>query len=182
VTHAHDDHVNGICDLRPIFFESKKQAPIFSSPEITEEIRKMFYYLMRKDAPDIYKTYFSLHDVSDSFFVGDIDCICFRQSHGYSETLGLRIGNFAYSTDVVEFPEASFEKLYGLDLWIVGCPARTPKPTHAHLGKILEWVRELKPKMTFLTHMGNDMDYESLLEELPPNVQPAYDGMTLEIS
>jgi phosphoribosyl 1,2-cyclic phosphate phosphodiesterase len=35
----------------------------------------------------------------------------------------------------------------------------------------------VKPKRAILTNMHVDMDYETLRAELPPGVEPAYDGM-----
>ena len=45
----------------------------------------------------------------------------------------------------------------------------------------LEWIERLKPKRAILTHMHVDLDYETLRRELPPNVEPAYDGMVIEL-
>jgi phosphoribosyl 1,2-cyclic phosphate phosphodiesterase len=183
LTHEHYDHVNGINELRPVFFNTNKSVEIYSSDEVIQKIKKMFFYLFdEKTKHEIYKPYISTNVITDFFSIGDISGICFEQSHGYSKTLGIRVGNFAYSTDVVEFSNESFEKLRGLDTWIVGCLSREKKPTHANLSAVLEWVDQLKPKMTFLTHMSILMDYDSLLKELPKNVRPAYDGMQIEIA
>ena len=45
----------------------------------------------------------------------------------------------------------------------------------------LEWIERVKPKRAILTHMHVDLDYETLRRELPPNVEPAYDGMLIEL-
>jgi phosphoribosyl 1,2-cyclic phosphate phosphodiesterase len=39
----------------------------------------------------------------------------------------------------------------------------------------------LKPRRAILTHMTTDLDYEALKRELPENVEPAYDGMVIEV-
>ncbi len=39
----------------------------------------------------------------------------------------------------------------------------------------------MKPKRAILTHMHIDLDYAALARELPPGVEPAYDGMVLEV-
>ena len=61
----------------------------------------------------------------------------FVQDHGFSTTLGLRIGGFAYSTDVTELDDDAFAALAGVELWIVDCLRREPHPTHSHLAKTL---------------------------------------------
>jgi phosphoribosyl 1,2-cyclic phosphate phosphodiesterase len=179
LTHEHYDHVNGINELRPVFFEMNRSLEIYGYKNVIENVRKMFYYLFEESGSDIYKPYISTNIVTEDFSIGDISGICFEQNHGYSTTMGIRIGNFAYSTDVVEFNYESFEKLRGLDIWIVGCLTYKKKLTHANLEQVLEWVQELRPKTTFLTHMSLEMDYDSLLLKLPDNVRPAYDGIQI---
>jgi len=43
----------------------------------------------------------------------------------------------------------------------------------------LEWIERLKPKRAILTHLHIDLDYAVLKHELPPHVEPAYDGMVV---
>ncbi|MDR2268493.1 MAG: hypothetical protein LBD81_03545, partial [Holosporaceae bacterium] len=61
-------------------------------------------------------------------------------------------------------------------------PSQEKRYNHANLETVLEWVEELKPRMTYLTHMGLEMDYEHLLTILPPNIRPAYDQMQIEVA
>jgi phosphoribosyl 1,2-cyclic phosphate phosphodiesterase len=39
----------------------------------------------------------------------------------------------------------------------------------------------VKPKRAILTHMDVELDYETLLHDLPAGVEPAYDGMTITL-
>ena len=43
----------------------------------------------------------------------------------------------------------------------------------------LEWIVKAKPKHAVLTNMHIDMDYQTLLGELPPHIRPAFDGLRL---
>ena len=47
--------------------------------------------------------------------------------------------------------------------------------------KTLAWIKEVKPKKAFLTHMTSDIDYEEISKKLPSNVEPAYDGLVINI-
>jgi len=105
----------------------------------------------------------------------------FRQDHRVMETLGFRIGRFAYSTDVVTLPEESLEALEGLDTWVVGCLQRAYHPVHANVGRVLEWVARLRPRRCVLTHMSSDLDWAWLCANLPPGIEPGHDGMVLEV-
>ena len=85
----------------------------------------------------------------------------------------------AYLPDVSTIPAASWDKLQGLDCWIVDALRRDPHPTHSHLANTLEWIAQVAPKQAVLTNMHNDLDYETLAQETPDHIQPAYDGLTL---
>ena len=180
-THEHYDHTNGINELRPMFLGTNRSLPIYANKEIIDNIRQMFFYLFLETDNPIYRSYIDINVIDDSFCIGDISGDYFEQNHGFSKSMGIRIGNFAYTTDVVSFPQSSFEKLKNLDLWIVGCLSYEKKSTHANVEQVLKWADELKPKQVFLTHMGDTMDYDNLLKELPKNIRPAYDGLELTV-
>jgi len=180
LTHAHYDHMSGINELRPIFFGQKKLLPIYATEHDLSVIKKAFFYLLEENDQEIYKPYIELFSIKEKFQIGGISGICFEQDHGFSKSLGIRIGNFAYCTDVVSFSDDNFEKLKGIDIWIVDCLSmKKVKPTHANLKMVLEWVKTINPKHTFLTHMGGTMDYDNLIKILPKNIKPAYDGMVI---
>lgn len=115
------------------------------------------------------------------FNVEGVEINSFLQLHGKFKTLGFRIGNFAYSTDLNGLPEESLESLKGLEVWVVDALRYEKHPTHAHLDITLGWIRKLKLKMAILTHMGHEFEYEKLKSELPEGVIPAFDGLTTNI-
>ena len=69
----------------------------------------------------------------------------------------------------------------GIDTWLVDCARYTPSPGHAHLPLTLSWIERVSPRRAILTHMAADFDYETLRAELPDGVEPAYDGMVIEV-
>ena len=99
--------------------------------------------------------------------------------HGDIASLGYRFSNLAYSPDISQLPDASIERLQGLDVWVVDALRHTPHPSHFNVKQALAWVDRLQPKRTILTHMTSDLDYETLRQELPEGVEPAYDGMVI---
>jgi phosphoribosyl 1,2-cyclic phosphate phosphodiesterase len=107
----------------------------------------------------------------------------FEQNHGYTKSLGFRIGSFGYSTDVFELDEAALTVLEGVDTWVVGCFLRhDAHKTHANLDRVLAWLPRLRPRRTVLTHMGPDMDWSWLVTNLPAGVEPGHDGMALDLT
>lgn len=176
-THFHFDHVGGLNELRPVFFETGKTLNVYSDRKTLEEIKTSSPFLFSDSGCNLYKSYLTACEVKREFQVGDISGIVFPQDHGFCSTLGIRVGDFAYSTDVVNLPNEAFEALSGVKTWIVDCLSEEEKPTHANLSKVLEWIHIIKPQMTYLTHMDLTMDYETLVNKLPKNIRPAYDGL-----
>jgi phosphoribosyl 1,2-cyclic phosphate phosphodiesterase len=111
---------------------------------------------------------------------GAIPVVTFDQDHGAIRSVGYRFGDVAYSSDVVDLPPESMTALQGLDVFVVDALRYTPHPTHAHLAKALEWIETLKPARAILTNLHQDLDYAVLAAQLPPNVVPAFDGLTFE--
>jgi phosphoribosyl 1,2-cyclic phosphate phosphodiesterase len=79
-------------------------------------------------------------------------------------------------------PPESAAALTGLDVWIVDALRYRPHPSHFSLDDALAWIGRLKPRRAILTNLHADLDYEELYAKLPPHVEPAFDGMTVEIA
>ncbi|MCP5362252.1 MAG: MBL fold metallo-hydrolase, partial [Hyphomicrobiales bacterium] len=116
----------------------------------------------------------------EAFRVGETQVLPFRQEHGVVDSVGYRIGDFAYSTDVKTLPDDAFKALEGVKLWVVDCQGYEPFYTHAHLELTLSWIAKVKPQLAVLTHMGHGLDYETLKRELPDGIVPAYDNMVVD--
>ena len=119
--------------------------------------------------------------IDGPFTAAGMPVVPFVQNHGRVTTLGFRVGPLGYSTDVTALDDAAFAALAGIQLWIVDCLRREPHPTHSDLGKTLAWIARVKPRRAVLTHMDQSLDYRELAAELPPGVEPAYDGLAIEL-
>ena len=186
-THHHADHLHGIDDLRGLNRRQKAVIPIYGSAETLAAISQRFDYVLAKPHEANGRQWFykpsltpNLITPGQPFNASGFEVMPFEQIHGNVKTIGYRFDNAAYSTDANELPESAFAALNGIKLWIVDCLGYEEFPTHAHLAKTLEWIARVKPQRAILTHMGPDLDYRRLLNQLPPGVEPAYDGMILE--
>jgi phosphoribosyl 1,2-cyclic phosphate phosphodiesterase len=184
-THAHADHITGLDDVRILNRIIDRPLPTFATDETLEELRRRFDYAFRPWVPP---GFFRPVMVTTPIAAGECVTMAgmavrlFDQDHGFTRTLGLRVGGFAYSTDVVGLDEAAFAALAGVDTWVVGCFQRAPAhKTHAHLKRALAWAARVAARRTVLTHMGPDMDWAWLLAHLPPGVEAGYDGMVLDV-
>lgn len=183
-THQHADHAHGIDELREICRAIHAPLTVYGAAEHLADIRRRFSYCFEplKAGYPYYRPVLDAHEVEGPFQVGSVSVTPFRQDHGYMDTLGYRFGRFAYSTDVVRLDEAAFAALEGVEVWIVDCARiAPPHPVHAHLDLTLEWIGRIRPKRAYLTHMDHTMDYDTLCRLLPPGVEPAYDGLVIEV-
>jgi len=183
LTHAHADHLHGLDDLRMISQLAGHAIPFYSSAAALKEAEQRFGYAFRPVTPGkpVYRPALEARVIEGPFEAAGIPVAPFWQSHGFSQTLGFRIGPVGYSTDVVELDHDAFAALAGIDLWVVDCLRREPHPTHATLGKVLGWVERLRPRRTVLTHMDQSLDYCELSAELPPGIEPGHDRLVIEL-
>jgi phosphoribosyl 1,2-cyclic phosphate phosphodiesterase len=187
LTHDHADQTHGIDDIRAFAMIQARRIDCWMDLATELTMRRRFGYIFEGEG--LYPAIGDIH-AAPPFALpsavngpsGDIPVVTFDQDHGPGvRSLGYRFGDAAYSSDVVDLPESSFEALEGLDLWIVDALRHRPHPTHAHLEKTLSWVERLKPRRAILTNMHIDLDYKALLAELPVGVEPAYDGMRITL-
>ncbi|MCK5424423.1 MAG: MBL fold metallo-hydrolase, partial [Emcibacter sp.] len=179
-THDHADHTHGIDDLRAIKHIMKRRVEIYSNARTISVLRKRFDYIF--EGKEGYPAILNSNVIAnEEFEVGSLAVQPFDLAHGNSITLGFRLNKIAYTTDVNAIPDDSEKYLHGLDLWIVDTLRPEPHPTHSHLEQTLGWIEKYKPKRALLTHMTWDLDYETLKKTLPENIEPAYDGMVIEI-
>jgi phosphoribosyl 1,2-cyclic phosphate phosphodiesterase len=183
LTHAHADHLHGIDDLRPVNRLMRAAIPLYLDRATLAELEQRFGYVLEPPTPDgrFYKPTLIPHIIERPFWVGGVEVAPFEQDHGFSTTLGFRIGSMAYSTDVTELDERAYDVLAGVELWIVDCLRREPHPTHSHLAKTLKWIARVRPSRAILTHMDSSLDYAELSRELPPGVEPGQDGLVVEL-
>jgi phosphoribosyl 1,2-cyclic phosphodiesterase len=88
---------------------------------------------------------------------------------------------FDAETEAILRPEESLPMLEDLDVWIVDALRYIHHPSHFSVEQALEWIERIKPRRAILTHLHMDLDYETLRGELPDGVEPAYDGMVIEL-
>jgi phosphoribosyl 1,2-cyclic phosphate phosphodiesterase len=185
-THAHADHVTGIDDVRILNRIAKRPLEAFATQQTLDEITRRFGYVFAPwDGKGFYRPVLTAKLVRPDETVRAIglDIRLFGQGHGRIETLGLRIGPFAYSTDVVALDEVALDALAGVDTWVVDCFLRHGNHwTHANLAIVFGWVERLRPRRTVLTHMGPDMDWGWLRANLPAGIEAGFDGMVLEFT
>lgn len=188
-THAHADHLHGIDDIRGFFITQRKQIPIYADFATMERIRSGFGYCLETPQGSDYPPIAEAHLLPDhdtpitiNGAGGRITFLPMTQKHAAIQSIGFRIGDVAYCTDVSDFPEASIAKLHGLDLLILDALQYKYHPSHLSLSQALGWIEQLQPKRTVLTHMHVPLDYDTVMAETPDHVEPGYDGFCAEFT
>jgi phosphoribosyl 1,2-cyclic phosphate phosphodiesterase len=185
-THDHADHTHGIDDLRGVAFAMKKRVPVWFDAATRDTLISRFGYCFATPPGGTYPPILDPNDIRAPEPIrihgagGVIEAIPLPQEHADVTSLGFRIGNVAYSPDISGIPEATLPYLENLDLWIVDALRPMPHPSHFSVKQALGWIERLKVKRAILTHLTAELDYAQLKRDLPPHVEPAYDGMVIE--
>jgi len=181
-SHAHADHVAGLDEIRSLNRIVDRPIDTFATRPVLDEIAHRFSYAFRPwTPPNFYRPVMIEREIraGETVDIEGLSILLFEQTHGHSVTLGLRIGAFAYSTDVVRLNDEALDALRGTDTWIVDCFQRKAHPAHADVEQVRRWSRQLGIRRTILTHMGTDMDWSWMLQNLPKGLEPAFDGMQI---
>jgi phosphoribosyl 1,2-cyclic phosphate phosphodiesterase len=186
-THEHADHTHGIDDLRGVFIKRRKRVPVYMTEHVSQLMNQRFGYCFAAPPGSDYPPIVRENRLAAGEMVsvegagGVITALPILQDHGDIVSLGFRFGGLAYSCDLIRLPPESVAALASLDVWIVDALRYTPHPTHLSVDETLALIGRLKPKRAILTNLHSDLDYDELKSRLPANVEPAYDGLTIEL-
>jgi phosphoribosyl 1,2-cyclic phosphate phosphodiesterase len=187
-THDHADHTHGIDDLRMVAYAMRRRIGVWADTDTARSLVERFAYCFKTPPGSSYAPILDIHEIAEGRPVriegagGTIDAMPIPQIHGDIVSLGFRFGRLAYSPDISGVPESSLPLLEGLDVWIVDALRYTGHPSHFRVRQAVEWIERVKAKRGILTHMTGDLDYEALRRELPPHIEPAYDGMVVDVA
>ncbi len=180
-THAHADHTHGIDDLKAFNFMNSMDIDCYANPVTLRNIKRNFAYIFDSFPAAGGKPRLNFKEIAEEIRFGGITIEPIDIYHHNWEILGYRIGSFAYLTDCSTIPESSYEKLSGLDLLIIGALRYKPHRAHFNIEQAIDEIEKLAPKRALITHMGHELEYEKLKAELPDHIEPAYDGVEIEL-
>ena len=179
-THEHADQTTGIFEMRPFFWKNKKKIPIYASSRTIKALKKTYTFCFSpKDGykpimkANIIQDKFTIQKKKTSLIIKSVDVI-----HGMIMATGYVFKKIAYISDCNHIPKKSLKSLLKLDYLIIDCLREIKHPSHMNYDDAMNLIKKIKPKKTILTNLHVDLDYEYLKKKLPPNVIPAYDGLT----
>ena len=182
LTHNHKDHTGGLDDIRAFNYIEKRATHIYCERYVEDSLRMEYSYAFEENkypgAPD-----WKIHMIDENpFLINGVEIIPIRGRHFRLPVLGYRFGNIAYCTDMNHIPEEEFEKLKGLDHFVINCVRKGRHISHFSLEGAIEVAEKVGAGHTWLTHISHQLPtFQELSDELPENIRPAYDGLSIGI-
>ncbi|CAN5532158.1 MBL fold metallo-hydrolase [soil metagenome] len=182
-THHHFDHIGGFDDIRPYNFRANKNMPVYALRRTIDSLRQTFPYAF--DEPEQLGGGVPMIDVieidHEPFVIGDITIQPIPLLHGSLRVNGYRIGSFAYCTDTNAIPPTSMELLAGVEVLILDGLRPQPHPTHFTVDEAVVVASELRPRITYLTHIAHQIKHDVVEATLPDHVRLAFDGLQITL-
>lgn len=185
-THEHADHTHGIDDLRMFSLQERAALPLYGPPETLDHLAQAFRYIF-DDSIQAYtgtsKPRLVAHPLTDGrpVEIAGAEVVPVAFEHGHACVFGYRIGTLGYLTDVKRVPEAARRRLAGVRVLVLNALWWRSHPTHLSIGEAVEVAQAVGAERTFLTHLTHETSHAELLERLPTGIEPAYDGLTVEV-
>lgn len=180
-THPHADHLLGLDDLRR--FNALQGGPIscYGGEFTLQELRRVFAYAFDPLQQGGGVPQLRLFTLGAGACFGRAAVTPVPVMHGRLPIYGYRVGSFAYVTDCSEIPDGSWPLLEGVRTLAIDALRDRPHPTHLTVEQALQVVARLRPERALLTHVCHDLGHAKTSARLPPGVEVAYDGLTIEI-
>lgn len=184
-THDHADHTHGIDDVRPLSVRGGV-LPMYGPAETLAALARRFPYVFdaaMKPIPGTSKPEGSTHalEAGVTTRIGALDVTPVDVPHGRVRVFGYRIGPLAFVTDAKSLPPEAVAVLRGAKVLVLNALFRRTHPTHLSVSEAVAAAREIGAERTYLIHLTHETAHAELEAELPPDIRPAYDGLTVEI-
>lgn len=186
-THEHADHLNGIDDLRIFSARDRRPLPCYGPAETLARVREGFRYIFDHEVrafEGTSKPQLELHPLEPNVLtnVGGLTVLPLAFDHGFLRVFGYRFGPIAYITDVKAVPPAVRAQLQGLKLLVLNALWWRTHPTHLSIGEAIETARDIGAERTYLTHLTHETGHAELAGQLPADIFPAHDGLSIEVT
>lgn len=180
-THSHADHVSGIVDLRSLNFIMHTSINCYGNKYTMDNLRDKYDYFFNPIQIGGGLPQVVFHHIEDDMMFDDLKVTPIPIEHGVLNILGYRFNNFTYITDASYISNESLKLIEGTEILVLNGLRYRPHHTHLSLQESVNIADKLGVKKAYFTHMTHDVLHRHLEMELPANMHPAYDGLTIEI-
>jgi phosphoribosyl 1,2-cyclic phosphate phosphodiesterase len=183
LTHEHQDHIGGIDDLRPLNYRMGSAIPLYGLTHTIDAIKKRFHYAFTQHSGGSSRPQLDIHHITpwQEFTIANTTILPLPISHGSLDILGFKIGKFAYITDASDIDSDVCHAINGVDTLIINALRDEPHPMHLSFDQALHYVNLIAPRRAFFVHLTHGVRHADLVPRLPAHVQPAYDGLMIEV-
>ena len=184
-SHMHADQTHGINDLRSFFINSKKQIDIFADKSTAKFLNKSFSYCFKSYSKE-YPATLKLNKLNKNLIINHknkkIHIKVIEVQHGKVKSNCFIVDKkLAYITDVSDIYKKDFTHFKNLKYLIIDCLWYNYHPSHFNLEKSINFAKQFKPKKAILSNLSTVLDYKQLKKNLPKNIIPAHDGLTVKL-
>lgn len=186
-THCHADHTHGVDDLRVFSVRGGAPLEVFADEGCKALLERKFDYVFDPSMkplegttkPDARLVPYRAYEPAR---VGGFEVIPLPVPHGMVNAYGFRVGELGYITDAKRLPARTLEALAGVRVLVLNALwDGEPHPTHFNVEEAVAAASAVGAERTYLTHLSHRVGHASLLEQLPQGIEPAYDGLVVEI-
>jgi len=182
-THEHKDHIAGMDDVRAFNYRTQSPMEIYASDLVEIGLKKEFHYVFGDfKYPGIPQV--NLNKIGDEpFMVLGEKVIPINVLHYKLPVKAFRVRDFSYVTDANYIAEEEMKKLEGSKYLVINALRKTEHISHFTLDQALQIIERIGPEKAYLTHLSHLIGkHEDLMEELPANVEVAFDGLVIDLN
>ncbi|MGI6495534.1 MAG: MBL fold metallo-hydrolase [Kiritimatiellia bacterium] len=194
ISHCHADHVMGFDDVRRFnTLQGDAVIPAYAVPETLAGMRRIFNYIDTAPIAGFYRPLVDFREIAGPFEIrtfdgapGTLRATPLPVVHGTGAMTGFRLeadgASAAYISDCSAIPPETMDLLRDLDVMVLDAlrPSR-PHATHLTTESSLELLRKIGAKRSWMTHLCHEVDHATLSARLPPGIEPAYDGLEIDL-
>lgn len=186
ITHQHADHVMGLDDIRRFTWQREERLPIWTEPQSIDRLKTLYPYVAQDRSPNKAVPLVEFAPWAQPVQVGNWTLTPFPVPHGDLPCVGVEIQcgtqKIGYVPDASDLPPEAKARLQGCDVMILNALRHVPHPSHLTLEQSVALLQEVGATRSFVTHMGCPLDYHVIQRELPDRIEPAKDGLILDVN
>ncbi len=185
-THEHLDHTTGFDEMRAFCWNREGKLPLYAGEACLNRLKAMFAWAFSPE--NTHKGYVRPEPHQHGgqpFTVGDIEVTPVLVEHATVVTYGYVFraegSTFGYVPDIKKLPAESAPLLRNLDALAMDGLCFPQHRTHLTIDENIALMRTLAPRRGYVTHSGHRVEYGQLADYLPDFMEPAYDGLLVEL-
>ena len=181
-THEHADHIMGLDDIRPYYF-NQGAISIYAHKRVLKALQIKFDYIFSTKnkypgAPSV----ISNRIKNKPFKLNTLEVMPVKGKHDELQIFGYKFGDFVYLTDMKTVEDKEVEKIKNIKVLVINALRIQPHHSHFNLEEALQFIERVKPEKAYLTHISHMLGFHDEVEKtLPKNVFLAYDELQITI-